>query len=51
MAEMKVQSLDRTFGILRTLAREAKGLTLAQIADAPEAPPFASSRCSCNMNM
>ena len=34
MAEMKVQSLDRTFGILNILAKQAQGLTLAQIADA-----------------
>jgi DNA-binding IclR family transcriptional regulator len=33
MSEMKVQSLDRTFGILRILAKETRGLTLAQIAD------------------
>jgi len=43
MAEIKVQSLDRTFNILEILAREPNGLTLAEIArqlDLPRSTAF-----------
>ncbi len=38
MAEIRVQSLDRTFHILEILAREPNGLTLAQIAEQVDLP-------------
>ena len=36
--EVRVQSLDRTFCILRTLAHEPLGLSLAEIAEVAELP-------------
>lgn len=38
MPEIKVQSLERTFGILEILAHEAGGLSLAEIADKVKLP-------------
>ena len=38
MADIKVRSLDRTFGILKILAHEPNGLTLAEIADKEALP-------------
>jgi Transcriptional regulator len=43
MADIKVQSLDRTFNILEILAREPNGLTLAEISakvDLPRSTAF-----------
>jgi len=44
MADMKVQSLDRTFGILKNLAYEPNGLSLAQIASAESLPKSTAFR-------
>jgi DNA-binding IclR family transcriptional regulator len=44
MADMKVQSLDRTFGILRILAQQTRGLGLAQIAEAESLPKSTAFR-------
>lgn len=44
MADMKVQSLDRTFGILRMLAQEPNGLSLATIAEGEDLPKSTAFR-------
>lgn len=44
MADMKVQSLDRTFGILRILAAEPNGLSLAEIANGGSLPKSTAFR-------
>jgi IclR family transcriptional regulator, KDG regulon repressor len=44
MADIKVQSLDRAFGILKILARDTKGLSLADIAAAVELPKSTAFR-------
>lgn len=44
MADMKVQSLDRTFGILKMLAQEPNGLSLAMIAEGEDLPKSTAFR-------
>jgi IclR family transcriptional regulator, KDG regulon repressor len=44
MADIKVQSLDRAFGILKILARDTNGLYLADIAAAVELPKSTAFR-------
>mgnify|MGYP001350197267 FL=1 len=44
MADMKVQSLDRTFGILKMLAQDTNGLSLAAIAEAEDLPKSTAFR-------
>ena len=44
MAETKVQSLDRTFGILKMLAQDTNGLSLAAISDGESLPKSTAFR-------
>ena len=44
MADMKVQSLDRTFGILKMLAQDTNGLSLASIAEKEDLPKSTAFR-------
>ncbi len=44
MADMKVQSLDRTFGILQMLAKDPNGLSLAAIAEGEDLPKSTAFR-------
>lgn len=44
MADMKVQSLDRTFGILKMLAQDTSGLSLAAIAEGEDLPKSTAFR-------
>lgn len=44
MADMKVQSLDRTFGILQMLAQDPNGLSLAAIAEGEDLPKSTAFR-------